>query len=282
MKSIFSICLIALIGCSNAINKDGGFYTWVDANGNVHTEKRATKKGGGKDEVSSSKEVSIKEDVTPIISAPKVAQDKNSFNPDDFRSSEIVDAQLSPKRLYSWQDQGAQITQELSSAEGADDSSEHIMEVKPERNSSNYEYLAQDKIFYFHQVMGKELKLEEVYFFNKQINNDYILIEMPFEGRVEGALFKSFIKNNKIALPNIVFLSDRFEAISLSVLPFSNHVEETWSSHGYMHGVVEIPFNASYILVLANPNSGVLQLGGKNVKAVNLGSILLDAYIAAP
>ena len=75
-----------------------------------------------------------------------------------------------------------------------------------------------------------------------------------------------------------MFLSDRYEAVSLPVQPFSHHVEETWSSHGFMQGVVEVPSQAAYMLILSSASSGVLELGGKNVKAVNLGSVLIDAY----
>lgn len=277
-KIVFSISIVMLIGCSSAANKGGGFYTWVDASGNIHTESREAKGSANKEEVSASSEGDVKENQTPVIVVEPVSQDSNAFNPADFKSSELVDAQLAPKRLYSWQDQGAQITQEFSSLEGGDESSERILETKSNRGNSSYEHLAQDRIFYFYQIMAKELKLEEIYLFNKKINNDYLLIEMPTENKVKGVLFKSFIKNNKIALPNVVFLSDRYDAISLPALPFSNHVGETWSAHGYMQGVVEIPSSASYMLILANPNSGVLQLGGDNVKAVDLGSIFIDAY----
>ena len=43
-----------------------------------------------------------------------------------------------------------------------------------------------------------------------------------------------------------------------------------------MQGVVEPPVRAQYILMLSNPNPGVLELGGKKVKLIDLGSIMID------
>ena len=278
MKHIVLIFSLFILGCSTSGNQDGGFYTWVDASGNVHTERRLEKKEPVVVEEEVPKKVLKGEYQQPKVMASVTPNEDHYFNPDDFQSSEEIDKQLAPKRLYSWQDQGAQITQELSSSEGAKDSQEGLVEISLLQDRLNYEYLAQDKIFYFNEVKGKELILKNIYLFNRQLGKDYILIELPREGVAERALFKSFIKKSKIALPNLVFLSERFDAISLPALPFSHHIAETWSAHGLMQGVVEIPSRTSYMLVLSNPNSGVLELGGENVKAINLGSILIDNY----
>ena len=280
MKQITFIFSLFILGCSTAGNQDGGFYTWVDASGNVHTERRNEKNEPVAVEDETLEKKLEGEYQSPETMAKAVTQVDSDFNPDDFKSSDEVDRQLLPKRLYSWQDQGTQITQELSSAgtEFSDDKLRAEVDINLLEGSLNYEYLAQDKIQYFNEVKSKELKLENIYLFNKQLGKDYILIELPLEDGAEKVIFKSFIKNNKIALPNLVFLSDRFDAISFPALPFSHHIEETWSAHGFMQGMVEIPSKASYILLLSNPSSGVLELGGKNVKAVNLGSILLDGY----
>ena len=281
MKVFAYFSILFLVACATSNNKDGGFYTWVDAYGQVHTEKR---------EDSKQEETPLSEDSVIVNSGlegnvvsdqikKQSSQDTNqSFNPAEFTSSEIIDDQLTPKRLYNWQDQGASISREVGAEGDPEDQSVSFIEIEKASVSSNYEHLASSEITSWDDVKGLELKLSRSYSYSDKLKQDYLLIELPSAFEAGAMIFKSYIKSNRLALPNLVFLNERFDMLSGMSLPFSHHVSETWSSHGFMQGVIKPPVEAQYILMLSNPNPGVLELGNKKVRLVDLGSIMINAY----
>lgn len=281
MKVFAYFSILFLAACTTSDNKDGGFYTWVDAYGQVHTEKR---------EGSIQEEAPLSEDSVIVNSGlegnvvsdqikKQPAQDTNqSFNPAEFTSSEIIDDQLTPKRLYNWQDQGASISREVGAEGEPEDQSVSFIEIEKASVGSNYEYLASSEITSWDDVKGLELKLSRSYSYSDKLKQDYLLVELPPAFEAEAMIFKSYIKSNRLALPNLVFLNERFDMVSGMSLPFSHHVLETWSSHGFMQGVIKPPVEAQYILMLSNPNPGVLELGNKKVRLIDLGSIMIDTY----
>lgn len=280
MKILTYASILFLFACANSNNGGGGFYTWVDAYGQVHTEKREGEKKEEKDKAlvsdnsSSQVKAVLQENPLPKNTADPVIGE--AFNPAEFTSSEIIDDQLIPKRLYNWQDQGASISQEVATEGEQEEQVIDFIEVDEATTASSYEYLAGSEIALWEEVKGLELKLSRVYLYSDRLKQDYLLIELPFTFSAKAMIFKSYIKNSRLALPNLVFLNERFELLSNLSLPFSHHVPESWSSHGFMQGVVEPPVRAQYILMLSNPNPGVIELGDKKVKLIDLGSIMID------
>ncbi len=280
MKFFTYASILFLFACATSNNDGGGFYTWVDSYGQVHTEKReGEKKGGDLDSANSSSQI---KGVLQGNSLPKenttdsVAVAGKAFNSAEFTSSEIIDDQLIPKRLYNWQDQGASISQEVATEGEQEEQIIDFIEVDEATVTSSYEYLASSEIALWDEVRGLEMKLSRVYLYSDRLKQDYLLIELPSAFNAKAMIFKSYIKNSRLALPNVLFLTERFELLSNLSLPFSHHVSETWSSHGFMQGVVEPPVKAQYVLMLSNPNPGVLELGDKKVKLIDLGSIMID------
>ncbi|MEH6344516.1 MAG: hypothetical protein V7785_05480 [Bermanella sp.] len=279
MKFLTYASILFLFACATSNNAGGGFYTWVDAYGQVHTEKReGEKKGGDLDSGNSSNQVKgvLHENSLPKVNTTDSVAGE-AFNPAEFTSSEIIDDQLIPKRLYNWQDQGALISQEVAAEGEQEEQVIDFIEVDEATAVSSYEYLASSNIALWDEVKGLELKLSRVYLYSDRLKQDYLLIELPSTFNAKAMIFKSYIKNSRLALPNLLFLTERFELLSNLSLPFSHHVSESWSSHGFMQGVVEPPIKAQYVLMLSNPNPGVLELGDKKVKLIDLGSIMIDS-----
>jgi len=281
MKVFAYFSILFLAACTTSDNKDGGFYTWVDAYGQVHTEKREDSKQ--EEALLSEDSVIVNRGLEGNVVSDQIkkqpSQDTNqSFNPAEFTSSEIIDDQLTPKRLYNWQDQGASISREVGAEGDPEDQPVSFIEIEKASAGSNYEHLASSEITLWDDVKGLELKLSRSYSYSDKLKQDYLLIELPSVFEAGAVIFKSYIKSNRLALPNLVFLNERFDMLSGMSLPFSHHVSETWSSHGFMQGVIKPPVEAQYILMLSNPNPGVLELGDKKVRLIDLGSIMIDAY----
>ncbi len=267
IKILISFAMLALIGCTTTANKSGEqFYTWVDASGQIRSTQRPTEK-------KSSSPVVIDEEAGDSKGRP-------AFDASSYSSSEIIDKQLDKTTTFSWQENGRVINEErtLQKKESTPLSVHTSVVPIASPKPIDYSLLLEQTVFNWPQLKGRELDLFKTYIFNTQLNVDSILIDMKRSDIATAVMFSSYVKQKKIALPNVVFLDDRLNAISSPVTPFTHYVAESWSSLAYMQGVIELPKNASYMLLLPSIETGLIELGAGTVKRSDQGYIMFKTY----
>ena len=252
----------------NQVGKQGDFYTWVDERGQLHTIKREKKNS----EISLSTGSAQKSKSTEKNTAKT-----NTFNPSEFTPSEKIDEKLKGQRLYSWNDEYGQNTQEVLPPIKSLEEPQSKKPARPYTAKSFRDYREGKEIF-LSELIGRQLKLENLYTFNEATKSDYILFELDLDGEfiTDQFTFKSFVSKSRVALPNIVFLDTEYNSVSAQYLPFEDYSEETWSSYAYFSGNALIPKKSKYLLVTPNTEAGVAEIGSTIIKMVDLGSIVID------
>ncbi|MFT5592679.1 MAG: hypothetical protein ACI8SR_001041 [Oceanicoccus sp.] len=251
---IASLCF-SLSACQGLPQGDPDFYTWVDETGQIRTvKKKATKSS-----------------VTSITKNEK-AVSVNDFDPNDFVASENIDKKLSDEKLFAWQDNtGAQIVVE------------ELIETKVEADESTTAFKTEEinlKAFregsqiLFKDIDGVSISLERYYQFNQSTKQDYLLIELY--DSMERIQVKSFVSSESVAMPQIIPLTAEFKQVYAFENPYQFREPESWYSYGYLYGELNIPKGSSYLLLLPNPLSGVIEAEeGMIIKQSNLGDIVL-------
>lgn len=271
------LLIITLNGCSTTSSGHSEFYTWVDETGQMRTVKV--------DDESS--EISGEEAGTPGVTQKNANPD---FNPEDFMSSEQVDAKLRDSRLFAWQDEsGKQNVAEVDKNE-IEKNSEDLGVAVDAHGQANRRFsrdccdgVSASKIFLWNDLAGRELQLNDYYSYEKPLDSDALILD--FAGSdVEDIRIKTFIKRDKLALPDIILLDERFQIKQVLVTPFTHYVEESWASYGYMQGRIDKASleGVEYLVFLPSQQIGILELGEKQTKITDLGSIMVQRDAPTP
>jgi hypothetical protein len=276
MKSIVIACAaLALIGCSSIPAESGDqFYTWVDASGQIRTTKRPSENNKNTPSVPS----------TPALIEGKDTDngesEKRAFDTSSYRSSEDVDKQLDKVTTFSWQENGRGVTEErrLYKDENIPPVDQTVAIPIAPLQSRDFSSLLSQTIFMSSELADRELNLFKTYTFSKQLNIDTILMEVEQSTSIQSMIFSSYVKHGKIALPKIIFLDERLNAVSSPIAPFTHFIEESWNSLAYMQGVIEIPRDTIYMLILPSSDAGLIELGERTVKMSDQGHIMFKAY----
>jgi len=275
MKPILAlIALATTVACAPMKNQSSEqFYTWVDASGQIRTTQ--------KPQPNKKKTSPQQFEQTQNNRSPVNGSEAESFDTSGYRASEEIDKHLSDTKMFSWQENGRIINQETQLAVKDPKETSHLTLALPELKieSDDYSDLMDQLLFKWEDVNGVEVDLFRAYVYNEELNTDSISIELARDTDVQSIIFKSYVKHSKMALPNILFLSERFDSLSFPVAPFSHFINESWSSYAHMQGVLVIPKNARYMVILPNPESGVLELGGKKIQLSDRGNIMFKQYL---
>lgn len=256
---VLILCVVSLVGCAGNSNKDdGGFYTWVDARGNIQTLQKPKVK---KDEISKTavKDASLKQ-------SPAHTQ---TLDPNDYTPSDVIDRQLEGKREVSWIEGNKQFTSELNLEMG--------VESQPEKIEYdfgfNYLDFREGKELLLSDIAFKEIKLSDIFHFNKKQNTDYLLVDIDIE--FPFLFIDSYINNNKAAMLNVVFLNQQYQGGvgAESNVFFSEYNQETWYSYPYFSGGSQVPEKAKYILLTPSSVAGVIETFESEVVISDLGVI---------
>ncbi len=264
MNYFLFLSVFLLSSCTNLQKKQGGnFYTVMDANGNLSTI-----------------EVSAKTKPKEKSPASKIKEGSNiddDFNPADYISEEELNKNEQSTGFYSWMEHGRRNTQEIKQREAEEktNTSKHSIKLTSATNQGSYYFLAETTPISWAGIKGREISLEKSYKFNKKLDKDIVLIEL-LRPEPLPLIFKSFIRNLKIALPNVLFLSERFEILTEPATPYTNYISETWSSYGYFQGVINPPASTQYILLTSSTKSGALELDSNVVKVIDLGVVEIN------
>lgn len=267
-----------LSACSTSGSGHSEFYTWVDETGQLRTERVES------EEVTS--------DQNTDSASPNTASEgeqKNSsvseINPADYMPADQMDRKLRDARLFAWQDEtGKQSVSEVDRSELKDSPDEtfgvevEATGIKGRRFTQDCcEQLASSDKYLLNDLAGRELKLSDYYTYQESLQSDALIFDFA-DFEVEDIRIKTFIKKDKLALPDILLLDERFQLKRVLTTPFSHFVEESWASYGYMQG--RIPNaqleNIDYLVILPSQQVGVLELGEKKAKITDLGSIMVQ------
>ena len=275
MKAVLCFCLaIVLCACSvrSSNQEQSGFYTWIDEQGQLRSEPIVVAK---QETESADGELEEREQVaTPA---------KDDFDTSEYMSADQVDAKLEQTRLYSWQEEGTQRVHEVAKQEempnrdlegyifAYDDTSNKV-----KLSTDCCEFISRQERFLWSEISSRQLKLKDYYTYYDELKSDAVLIELG-DHELPNIRIKSFLRNGKMALPDLVFLDERFAPTQSFPSPFSHFVEETWASYGFMQGAIpHSEFQGSvYMLVLPSKQAGVLDLGSDQITIIDLGSIML-------
>ena len=279
-KIVILLFAVVLIGCSSAGGGHSEFYTWVDETGQMRTVKRSATETDSGDSLAKE----------PNEKSENGNSDSPNLNPADFMPSDQMDAKLRDSRLFAWQDEtGKQTVSEVEKSEIKRNSEDLGVAVQSEGGSGRRfnaqccDELSGSKIFLWNELAGRELKLEDYYSYEKALEGDALILDFA-DSEVDDIRLKTFIKSEKLALPDVILLDERFQVVKVMVTPFSHYVEESWSSYGYMQGRIEKQQldGVEYLVILPSQQIGVLELGSKQTKITDLGSIMVQRDAPAP
>lgn len=262
---IFSLATLLIQSCSSQqVGGERDFYTWIDATGQMRTERREQPKP------------SVKESKGSLPNAAKDNQRTDeSFNPEDFTPSEQVDKKLKGGRLYAWTEGSQQnVIEDIPGVAYQPEPVEANFKQEPYLTKS-YRSFREGRELPFSEYVNKSLSLERYYTLNSQMNQDYILFELNVD-RVAVLNFTSYVSKNRVALPTVVFLDSEFQSVSKEVLPFEDYKEESWSSYANLSGQAFWPKGAKYMLLTPTVEVGVVEVGDQVIKMVDLGKILIQ------
>jgi hypothetical protein len=294
-----SVLLFSLVACANYSGQDqnGEFYTWVDERGQLRTEQRKSKPQNPSAPPTEEKTEANKQNkplsqlanapdevATAIKSIPKYKAMPINIDIDtaDFTPATEVDNKLRGKKLFSWNQDGQQMIQELDLVPDTDTDTDTNTEKSKVLSSINtsFEYTRDLRIFreakeiFLSDIISTVIRLEDRYILNEESNSDYILVEL--DTPLKKLSLKAFITSGKVSLPAITFLNKSYIGGEQIVDAFSELTPESWSSYGNISGSVNVPADALYLLLQPSPLSGVVETGDQNVTVGNLGKILIS------
>ncbi len=260
-----------VVACAPMKNQSSEqFYTWVDANGQIRTTQKLVS-----DKKKAAPKIAETKNPQPNKQAPGTAAFDNSA----YRSSEELDRQLSDTKMFSWQEDGRTITQEAPvMAENKDEVSVSVITPQLTFEVSDYSTLMDQVLFSGDALKGREMDLFRAYTYSQDLKVDSILIELDWDQVVSTLTFSSYIRHAKMALPRVVFLSERYTSITSPAVPFTHFVSESWSSYGYLQGALEVPRSARYMLILPNTEAGAIELEGDKIQLSDEGRIMFKPY----
>lgn len=251
LKINLYLLVLILTACQSSPKGENQFYTWVDESGQIRTIKKQDKSASEQP------------------SADKVDNDMNYIERADYVSSDVMDKIITEERLYSWQDeQGRQIVYEESPVES------EKLDINSDTQSVNiksHSAYREGRQIIFSEIQGKELKLQRLLRSNEKTNRDYALIEL--DTPVSAVHIKSYISDNKIALPLVLPLTKDFKQIYRYENLFAFYEPETWYGYGYLHSQLNVPTKTKYLLLLTNPKSDPISINEKLIRQTNFGSI---------
>lgn len=284
-KALFLFAVVSLVGCASNGGGHSEFYTWVDETGQMRTVKRSSHEDTPAELDSSKAVVEVQKSRTKTEN-----KGQSDLNPADFMPSDQVDAKLRDSRLFAWQDEtGKQAVSEVEKSEIKRNTEDLGVEVQSEGRAGRRfgaqccDNLSGSKIYLWNELAGRELKLEDYYSFEKSLEGDALILDFA-DSEVDDIRLKTFIKREKLALPDVILLDERFQIVKVLVTPFSHYVEESWASYGYMQGRIEKQQldDVEYLVILPSQQIGVLELGDKQTKITDLGSIMVQRDAPAP
>ena len=288
-RSALVTCLASVLilnGCATSKSGHSEFYTWVDETGQLRTVQAPS----AEDKKETAPENKTPQNAQAASAVNSNPSDSNQFNPDDFTPSDQVDAKLRDARLFAWQDEsGKQNVTEVDQSEIQKNQTDLGVSIEA-RNAQQRGFsgdccdqLASSQPYLWNDLAGRELRLEDYYQFQSVLDSDALVLDFG-ESQIDDIRIKTFIKGNKLALPDVLLLDDRFNIKQVLVTPFTHYVEESWASYGYMQGRIEKSQleGVFYLVILPSQQIGVLELGENQTKITDLGSIMVQRDAPAP
>lgn len=259
---LFFILFTTLFGCaSNQQGRDDGFYTWVDANGVVRTQERLS---------TPLKAAETTDDVN------KQKPETNDFNPSDFTPADQIDDQLEGQKLYAWMENGRQqIAEEIpqNTKKDAQNKAKSKLNISASQSGvKDISPLKTGKIWQYSDIFEREIDLAQYYSFNDRLQRDYLMIDL-FELDVTKLSIKTFAKDQSLAYPHFIQLDKQLNRISEKEVNWSGYNHENWASYGHLVGELSIHPDTAFLLILTRVNAGIMEVDGKLIKLVDLGSI---------
>ena len=265
MKLFLLISIVLTVSCaSDAINGDDKFYTWVDEFGIAHVVAR-------KAESKASTETQEKSQASP-------APDQSSFDGSEYISSDKIDSALGEKRHFIWVENGKVIEEvfDISSTE-----SKLVVENIPVSLSNGVtegwiDSLSLDRVLKFDDIASQEVNLEKHYQYNKNLDLDYLVIELPQDFEFDSVNIKSIVRGRSVALPVVRFFDQNMKLLPIGFTFESEH-KETWSNYAYVSGRTIISNQVVFMVVHSNnePQPPINSLG--NIPVSDLGFLVIEA-----
>ncbi|WP_396586594.1 hypothetical protein [Bermanella sp. R86510] len=272
MRYLFIVVIYLLVvGCATSEqNSEQGFYTWVDASGQVRTTPRAKKTEA---EVSDSNEE--KESI-----ANNSSKALNEIDASEYTPAEDMDKKLKGERLYAWTEDGRQQISEQAAPtpDEMQDSGAKPLSLPVSQQILKSDNYKKNKIHQWSQVAQSEFKLKDYYQYNESTKKDVLIIDI-FEAQPLGVVqIVSFDHNGSLAYPALTQLDSSFQVLPQTGIEWLGYSHETWSQYGRLTGRFTVHPKASFLLLSTQSQSGLLEVGEKIVKLVDLGSIVLTPY----
>jgi len=280
------LSLLTSLGCQLKPSEHSEFYTWVDESGQLRTER--VEQANSNDKTPSDGAVSA--DQNDVQPQSEVSSSSRAFDPADFTSSDEVDARLRDARLFAWQDESGKqnVTQmeKIETSQGDESLGQGMkmpLTAKRRFGATCCEKLASFERYLWGDLAGREIKFAEYFSYADGLSSDALMLDLADFERA-GIRLKSFVKQGKMALPDVLLLNERFQLIDILATPFTHYVEESWASYGFMQGVVteDQLRDAEYIVLIPSEQVGILELGEQAAKITNLGSVLVQRDAPAP
>lgn len=236
------------------------FYTWVDDRGQLHSEPR-------------------KKTSSQVMSDPDSVGSASALNPADYTPVEVVDARIAQKRLYAWTDADGVIHSEEQEkpvqmpAEPAIPSSV-IAADSPYPASCCVSLSLQDKLL-LSNLKNRALSLEDYYQSDSSFEHGAIIVELDVSS--EALRVQSFIRSERVAVPDILLLDERYRVLQYLPAPLSHFVSETWIKQAYLQGLIgsELLKGVRYLVITPSSKAGVLPLDNKDVKITDFGYVTI-------
>jgi hypothetical protein len=265
MSKYACVFVVFLAGCANQVSSpeaspSDAFYTWVDDRGQLHSEPR-------------------KKSSAQVIPQAETSNADITLNPADYTPAEVVDARLAQKRLYAWTDEsGVNHVEERDkpvsvSAESAVPSSVTASE-NPYPTTCCISLSLQDKLL-LSDLKSRALSLEDFYRSDEFFAHGVIVVELD---SVPDALrVQSFIQHERVAVPDILLLDERYRVLHYLQAPLSHFVSETWAKLGYLQGLIGSDFlkDVHYVVITPSAKAGVLPLDDKDIKITDFGYVTI-------
>lgn len=265
LRTLLCFVMVAFAGCSFLPGKDSAqapqgdesFYTWVDDKGQLHSEPRKKK--------------------TPQIPISEAGEVKSDINPADFTPVEVVDARLAQKRLYAWtDDQGVNHVEEEDKPKPVAPSDPVVSSVVESENpypaTCCITLSLQNKLL-LSELKTRSLSLEDYYRSDESFSHGVVVVDIDMPS--PALRVQSFIHNNRVAVPDILLLDERYRVVHYFEAPLSHYVSETWFKFGFLQGLIGSEFldGVRYLVITPGTKAGVLPLDDNEVKITDFGFV---------
>lgn len=265
LRILLCFVMVAFAGCSilprtdsaRAPQGDESFYTWVDDKGQLHSEPRKKK--------------------TPQIPVAETGVVNPDINPADYTPVEVVDARLAQKRLYAWtDDQGVNHVEEKDRPKSEPVSEPVISSVveseSPFPTTCCISLSLQNKLL-LSELKTRSLSLEDYYHSDESFSHGVVVVDIDMPS--PALRVQSFIHDNRVAVPDILLLDERYRVVHYFEAPLSHYVSETWFKFGFLQGLIGSEFlnGVRYLVITPGSKAGVLPLDDNEVKITDFGFV---------